>query len=47
MGILWAWLFGKSEEELKNMKQKRIDRINALQSEVEAIDAELKKQKSN
>lgn len=43
MGWIMNWLFGKSEKQLKNMKETRLHKIAKLEAEVKAIDEELKK----
>ena len=52
MGILGFWFLGKTETELKEMRERRLEKIakesdvakiDGLVSEIEAIDAELAK----
>ena len=52
MGVFFSWLLGKPENELKEMRAERIEKLvkesNAekvidLVAEIEAIDEELKK----
>lgn len=46
MSWLAGWLWNKSEDQLKKMKETRLKKVDKINKEIEAIDAEIAKKKN-